>query len=495
MDKFIDLEDVTTTTSYRPITILGKGTYGKVISVLDIANVKAMKLMPYNVDRDNGNIDDYFAICEAYFTRMIKHPNIMTRYEFGFTQKYSYFLMDQADSVFHDVIPKLTVDKMYQYIYQIADTIRYLHEGGFVYCDVKPSNILIIKGVLKISDLGYVKVIENRHDDDYHGSECQTINYRAPEQYIFNERMIKHYHKLFSHKKLMKWATDNVKGEYWSLGILFLDIIYQTPFLTYDGNDQTNYHKSDHLYPMIIGILSENQARDIPPIASLIEIFGMPDEYRLLEVVCDHLLRLNPDERDLDKFINHSIFQTHHLYRAPSSFLYPFTTQMYQGDIKLIKAHQMVVDWIIEISTDCRHPLLITMNAIDLYLQYCHCYSKSEFQAYAIVSIWLVDRLFNPTDEAVAVDNLLYATNNTVSKETFDEMIRTILLTTNGYPVFESLYFYLPNNILVKEGYQRMIKIADYIKYESPRILADQIISEYDGDCKLDRTNIVTYMP
>lgn len=500
LDEYIDTEDVLMTTNYHLVKLLGEGTYGKVILVATKDGKQyAMKLLEYHIDRENSHIDDYYAICESYFTKMFNHPHIIDRLEFGFTQKYAYFMMKQADVVLTDLIPFLGVKTIYQYVYQIADTIHYLHRGGFVYCDVKPSNILIIDGILKISDLGYVKCAENAHCDNYIGSECQTINYRSPEQYTLTKQSISKYNKLFNIEYIKTMAKDNVRGEYWSLGILFLDIIYQTPFITFEGNSHIKITKhSNYLYPAMIGVIADNQSNGISIIDSIISIFGMPADYQLLEVICNHLLQLDPAKRSLERFLNDPIFVNKGYHPSLSPFIFPFVEQMYQDSTDHIECHQLVIDWMIEICTEYEYPLLITMNAIDYYIQHCHLYSKDDLECLAIVSIWLVDRLYNPTDEAVSVDVLTFTTDGKVDIDSFDAMIKSILLSSNGYPVFESLYFYLPDDKLIRMAFNKMTNLSEYIEYLSPRNLADQLMVEndYQVDKLLpDRHNIVTYIP
>lgn len=488
-----NLIDVITSTKYTPLKLLGEGSYGSVLSVKNRDGIiKAMKLMEYNFDHLECIIDDYFSCCEVYFTKLFKHPHIIERDEIGFTKKYSYYIMDQAECVFTDLIPKLSENQMYQYIYQIADAIEYIHRGGYVYCDIKPSNILIINGVLKIADLGYVKVKENTYNDNYASSLCQTLNYRSPEHYTNDEKYLEHYNKIVK-------RYDNislVKSEYWSLGILFLDVIYRTAFLTFEGNSEIRMAgRTNYLYYSLLEILSQNYLKNISVIDSICAIFGMPDDYLLLEAVCNHLLQLNPNDRNLDAFMEDIAFASRDLTKSNTPFLYPYTEQMYTGSHLNIKYHQRIVNWMVNVADEYSIPLLTLMNGIDFYIQYCHRYNKTKWTTLSIVSIWMVDRLFNPTDECIPLKNLIDETDGNVSINDINYMIKELMITTNGYPVFEALYFYLPTMKLVKAGYEIMIDINEYIKYQSPRNLADKLIIEANTDLINDKINIPSYVP
>ena len=69
---------------------------------------------------------------------------------------------------------------------ELADGLRYLHEkdGGFIYRDLKPDNIMIRPdGKAKLLDLGTAAIPEN--------CRAGTIGYAAPEQQLMSEEKVK----------------------------------------------------------------------------------------------------------------------------------------------------------------------------------------------------------------------------------------------------------------------------------------------------------------
>lgn len=87
-------------------------------------------------------------------------------------------------------------------LFHIADAIKDIHElnstenGNFIthrgwHADIKPDNILDIRGKFKLSDLGFAKLeessnmVDKKHMSSYHGG---TITYGAPECYIYSHQ-------------------------------------------------------------------------------------------------------------------------------------------------------------------------------------------------------------------------------------------------------------------------------------------------------------------
>ena len=221
---------------YKYIKKLGRGNYGQVVEVEKDGKRLAMKLIDCNSS----------SFSEIYFTKLFRHPNIISRIDFGFLDdKYVYFVMDLANNDLGKDIEKIDIKNIYYYTYCLANAVRYIHDGGFVHCDIKTNNILVFGNEIKLADLGIVKVdgIYNQKDIPV----CQTPNYRAPEQYTLTERMIPAYNHLFYEKM----EIDLIKGEYWSLGIVILDMLYGVNGITHFGNDNDDYRG----YHYLLGII------------------------------------------------------------------------------------------------------------------------------------------------------------------------------------------------------------------------------------------------
>ena len=478
---------------YHPIRKLGEGTYGKVIEVVGFEGMGsdgtpslieedghfAMKLMKYNLDKVDVNIETNSSFTEAYFTKMFRHPNIVNRREFGYIEGYSYYCMDLADGDLSKNIGDLTIETIYEYAHSLADAIHYIHRAGFLHCDVKTLNVLLFNGVAKLSDLGFLRVEENSDGSLFPSSICQTLNYRAPEQYINNEYSISSYVRQFG-KTSAEGKVE--KGEYWSLGIVILDMLYGIPFVTFHGT-QPNYGG----YHYLLTKMSRDREAGKSVMDSIIDVFGQPKDLPLLEITCRHLLDLDVNKRNIVAFMEDSLFlnKDFGMYRTP--FVPPSVSNMYLGSKDEIPKHRLAIKWMVEVAVDMKIPLFTVMNAIDFYIQHCHEYSKKEYQLLAIVSFWLVDQIFVPTAYDINIRDLIYYTDDTYTFQQFVDMVNDIQTTYDGYPMFESLYFHLPSMDLVVSGFKRMLRLTEYINYRSPRYLADMLIADESEDDKAHR--------
>lgn len=105
----------------------------------------------------------------------------------------------------------------------ISSAVEYLHHVGITHRDLKPQNIVIQGGksgtIYKLIDLGYAKELGEASTS---ASIVGTLNYVAPELF---------------------WKpTYSSSVDYWSLGVLFYEIITGIrPFLPNMGINKTWY--------------------------------------------------------------------------------------------------------------------------------------------------------------------------------------------------------------------------------------------------------------
>lgn len=122
---------------------------------------------------------------EAHSVANLHHPNILQVYDFGVHNSYNYLVMRYVkDSVTlsHLIQQEMTMDKLIDYILQVADALNYAHEYGVIHRDVKPSNILIDNKWALLSDFGLVKMIEGSTHLTNTGMGIGTPAYMSPEQ-------------------------------------------------------------------------------------------------------------------------------------------------------------------------------------------------------------------------------------------------------------------------------------------------------------------------
>ncbi|XP_047320286.1 mitogen-activated protein kinase kinase kinase 20-like [Impatiens glandulifera] len=137
-------------------------------------------LMAVKSSKIKDNIDNEMQI----LSRLRGHPHIIHLYLYDVTMEqgtvlYNIFLEYASGGSLADRINSngggLSEFEVSGYVKGILLGLDTIHELGFVHCDVKPENILIVNGVAKIADFGLtVKagVYDNRHG---------TLEYVAPE--------------------------------------------------------------------------------------------------------------------------------------------------------------------------------------------------------------------------------------------------------------------------------------------------------------------------
>ncbi|HET7730542.1 MAG TPA: serine/threonine-protein kinase, partial [Usitatibacter sp.] len=131
---------------------------------------------------------------EARFQQEIKaagrlnHPNIVTIYDVGKTEQVAYMAMEFLEGAeLKDMIASGQIpppDQVVDIITQVADGLWFAHQQDIVHRDVKPSNIMVMKGgIAKITDFGIAR-LPNSAVKTMTGLILGSPRYMSPEQVI-----------------------------------------------------------------------------------------------------------------------------------------------------------------------------------------------------------------------------------------------------------------------------------------------------------------------
>ena len=166
---------------YRLEKIIGKGGSGCVYLAMDYALGKKWAIK--ELSKNEALILD-----EVEMLRTLEHPmlpRIVDRIE---TTDKVYLVMDYLNGVNLQSIlragNRFSVSQVLHLGLQLCDVLGYLHthEPSVIYCDMKPSNILLVKGGrLRLIDLGGAHICHG--DDDRPVASALTKGFAAPEQY------------------------------------------------------------------------------------------------------------------------------------------------------------------------------------------------------------------------------------------------------------------------------------------------------------------------
>eukprot|EP00013_Stygamoeba_regulata_P015049 CAMPEP_0177681830 /NCGR_PEP_ID=MMETSP0447-20121125/30932_1 /TAXON_ID=0 /ORGANISM="Stygamoeba regulata, Strain BSH-02190019" /LENGTH=476 /DNA_ID=CAMNT_0019191287 /DNA_START=108 /DNA_END=1538 /DNA_ORIENTATION=- len=178
-EKRVGLED------FEMLTVIGKGSFGKVIQVrkIDTGKIYAMKVLNKKTIIERNELEHTKA--EKSILQKLVHPFLVNlNYSFQ-TKDKLYFIMDYINGgelFFHlQKDKKFTEDRVQFYCAEIVCGLEYLHANGVLYRDLKPENLLLTAdGNICMTDFGISKEGLNC-DDDRTSTFCGTPEYLAPE--------------------------------------------------------------------------------------------------------------------------------------------------------------------------------------------------------------------------------------------------------------------------------------------------------------------------
>ena len=144
----------------------------------------ALKVLPPHIAEKEGFAERFIREAEAIGN--LHHPNILPVYDSGQKHGFSYIAMryiPQARTLadmMHD--HPLSEAQILKFAQQIAAALDHAHAAGIVHRDVKPSNILMDKEWVYLSDFGLAKAVEKPSELTGTGIGIGTPAYMSPEQ-------------------------------------------------------------------------------------------------------------------------------------------------------------------------------------------------------------------------------------------------------------------------------------------------------------------------
>ncbi|MBE5965035.1 MAG: serine/threonine protein kinase [Lachnospira sp.] len=166
---------------YEVISKLGHGASSVIFLVRNIKlNVnRAIK----RIDKSHHLYSRFVA--EAQILKSLNYPNIPIIYDIEEDDQYLYIIEEYIEGISltsyitnHKNIPLITI---YEYAKQICNTLLYMHQIkpiGILHLDLKPDNIIIADGIIKLIDYGNAVMVNSKI------STCiGSCGFAAPEQY------------------------------------------------------------------------------------------------------------------------------------------------------------------------------------------------------------------------------------------------------------------------------------------------------------------------
>ncbi len=181
---------ISTLGRYKVVSEIGQGAMGVVYKAVDPIIDRTVAIKTINLNLSRQELEEY----EARFQQEIKaagrlnHPNIVTIYDVGKTEQVAYMAMEFLEGQeLKDMIATGNLppaDQVVDIIAQVADGLWFAHQQDIVHRDVKPSNIMVMKGgIAKITDFGIAR-LPNSAVKTMTGLILGSPRYMSPEQVI-----------------------------------------------------------------------------------------------------------------------------------------------------------------------------------------------------------------------------------------------------------------------------------------------------------------------
>ncbi len=185
-EEFKQNEEAPRIPGYMLLQPIGRGAYAQVWEAIQ---VRTHRFVAVKVFLKKAGVQWMFLQREVErLIRLDKHPNIVSMLDADFTADPPYYVMDLAregslekhlDHSNHGGPDAKGLDRIVQWMEQIASALAYVHAKQMVHCDLKPANVLLDEeGNVRVADFGHSRVMSES------GSALGTLFYMAPEQAI-----------------------------------------------------------------------------------------------------------------------------------------------------------------------------------------------------------------------------------------------------------------------------------------------------------------------
>jgi len=196
---------------YEVLAELGHGGFGRVFRGLDPTVGRQVAIKTLIADGDAGMLTRFRN--EAAASGRLRHPNIVTIYDFGEHESVPYIVMELLEgrdlqyAIEDPARMPLSLLQKIQIMTQIASGLGHAHASGIIHRDVKPANVMLLNdGSVKIMDFGIALVTQGTQSRvTPRGAMIGTFRYMAPEQF--------------------KGAEPDARSDIFSYGLIFYELL------------------------------------------------------------------------------------------------------------------------------------------------------------------------------------------------------------------------------------------------------------------------------
>ena len=211
-----------TQNKYTKTSKLGEGTYGVVYKAKDQRDQEIYALKKIRLQAEEEGIPST-AIREISLLKELNHINIVKLYDVMHTPKKLTLVFEFCEQELKKVIDAtngkgLEIKLVKSYLYQLLKGIEFIHKHKVLHRDLKPQNLLMNNGILKIADFGLARGYGIPVKNYTH--EVVTLWYRPPDV-------------------LLGSKTYGTTVDMWSIGCIFAEMVSGKPlFMGKSESDQ-----------------------------------------------------------------------------------------------------------------------------------------------------------------------------------------------------------------------------------------------------------------
>eukprot|EP00826_Nyctotherus_ovalis_P014336 TRINITY_DN1398_c0_g1_i9.p1 TRINITY_DN1398_c0_g1~~TRINITY_DN1398_c0_g1_i9.p1 ORF type:complete len:385 (+),score=52.67 TRINITY_DN1398_c0_g1_i9:1148-2302(+) len=168
--------------SFTPIQMLGKGSFGEVYLVKREEKLLALKVISKQVTKEQSLVK--YIHTEKIVQSKLDHPFIVKLHCTFQTRDYLFMVMDYCPGGDLGQVlqreSRLLVDRARVYLAEVLLALEELHRQEIIYRDLKPDNVVLdADGHALLIDFGLSK--EQVKENEYTKSFCGSLAYLAPE--------------------------------------------------------------------------------------------------------------------------------------------------------------------------------------------------------------------------------------------------------------------------------------------------------------------------
>jgi serine/threonine-protein kinase len=171
---------------YELEELVGKGGMSTVYRARDrlLERTVAIKLLHEHYSRDDDYVERFRR--EARAAARLSHPNIVTVIDRGESDGRQFIVFEYVDGQnlkqLVESEGRLPVRTALELSIEIGHALAFAHESGLVHRDVKPQNVLLGNGDVKVTDFGIAHSGDVKQGLTQTGTVLGTSDYIAPEQ-------------------------------------------------------------------------------------------------------------------------------------------------------------------------------------------------------------------------------------------------------------------------------------------------------------------------